>query len=247
MTLSELIKSAPAVRKLEKPKAGQIDTYAFLAYLKKAMEYEPLFAAQGTPHGDSKGLSKGGRQGKHFVAAMAGKGFTLGLLNSHTVRRKAWIAGGFARDGEQPLFLVAAAIPVQRWRGYEAAIDDMLRYRATMMALRKAMTKHAITAAQMETLAQLVSENAYLPGHKPIDPAELISAAQRNLFEHLFWVLGRMHVSGLLSADQKRKVKPLRGPDALLQAGNEVFQAGMAILASRPGSLPIALPRFVKT
>ena len=247
MTLSNLVKQAPAVRKLEKPDAGKIDTYEFLRILDREYGFEAALAAQGTPHGDSKGAAKGGRQGKHLVASVQPNGFAIGMLNSHTVRRKAWIAGGYMRTEDQPLFLVACAIPLQRWRGPEPAIVEVLRYRPAMMIIRTEMRNYTLTPQKIKLLSELISENAYLPGHKAIDPVELQNFTGTGMFDYLFWALGRMHMTGRMSTDGVRPVKPLRGPDALLQAGSEVFQAGLAILNDRPNNTPMALPRFHKT
>lgn len=247
MTLSNLAKQAPAIRRLEKPEPGKIDTYEFLRYLDREHGFETALAAQGTPHKDSKGASKGGRQGKHLVASVQQGGFAIGMLNSHTVRRKAWIAGGYMRTEDQPLFLVACAMPLQRWRGHEAAINDVLRYRPSMMIIRTEMRNYTLTPSKVRLLSELISENAYLPGHKAIDPKELQHDGGGNMFDYLFWALGRMHMAGLMSTDGVRKVKPLRGPDALLHAGSEVFTAGLSILNDRAGWPPIALPRFHKT
>lgn len=243
LSSSELIEAAPATRPMVKVKDGLIDTASFIRYVRKRLDHRPVLAVQGKPH-DEKGVDKKKRlmQGRHFVVMADQRGQATILLNSHLVRRKAWLAAGFWRKGQ---VLVGVAIPLQRWRGFEAAVDELERYRGPLTNARSAMRSHVPSPVEVRRLAETISSTAYLPGHNAIAPGELEEAAagKGTLYEALM----AMHAAILKGNSKpaeadKRKVKPVRGPDALMQLGNAVFNAG--VVAS--GAV-IALPAYRKT
>lgn len=244
---SELAEKAPAAQPLPKKRAaGLIDTNEFITVIAEQLGQEPVMAVQGRAHSDIDGLSKRAavakreRSGRHLIVCANRRGAATIVLNSHTVRRRAWIAGGFYRAD---LLLVGVALPLQRWRGYDTAIAELERYRPQLVKLREQMTARKATHKMVDTLAEQISQTAYLPGHKPIAAEELVGAGMGNLYDTLFGMLKRV-VNGNLAAAQegKRKVKPVKGPDALMHAGNTIFNIGVECLDDG-----IALPTYRKT
>lgn len=249
LTPSQLTKLAPAaVQKIDGEASGNlIDTAAFLRFIEADRGYKPAVAVQGTPHSDSK--SRAGSQGKHLVGAASNNGSAIFLLNSHTVRRRAWIASGFVRKGEQqPLCLIAAAMPLQRWRGFKEALEDLKRYQDAVLEMRKQMLAHAPSPADVQFMIAATVRSAYLPGHKPVAASELAGVRGNTMYDIAFALLERLHQPGRKAADSNRKVKALSGPDAVMQAGNAIFGAACRRL-DQIGALPYlpALPTFRKT
>lgn len=244
---SELAEKAPAAQPLPKKRAaGLIDTNEFITVIAEQLGQEPVMAVQGRAHSDIDGLSKRAavakreRSGRHLIVCANRRGAATIVLNSHTVRRRAWIAGGFYRAD---LLLVGVALPLQRWRGYDAALSELERYRPQLTKIREQMMTYKTKPLMVDIIAEQVSRLAYLPGHKPIAPEELVSMRAATLYDTLFEMLKRV-VNGNLAAavEGKRKVKPVKGPDALMHAGNVIFNIGVECLDGG-----IALPTYRKT
>jgi hypothetical protein len=244
LTPSEMSRDAPASMRLPSKKIGLIDTSGFVRFIERKTGYRPVMAIQGSPHKDTRSLTQRERLGRHMIVCASGNGSAIVLLNSHTVRRKAWIAGGFVRmGGKQPLVLIGVALPLQRWRGFGPAIEELERYRPLLNSTRKAMVTRTMSTSDRSDLALKVSKTAYLPGHKPVSSSELEhNPKSDNLYATMFDMLSRMHNGMLQAADGGRKVKPLKGPDALMQAGNAMFNAGVSLIDET-----VVMPRYRKT
>jgi hypothetical protein len=247
---SELFERAPGAQPLAKKHSpGLIDTNEFMAVIRKTLGHKPVMAVQGRAHSDVDGMSKKAaiakreRQGRHLiVCADESSGAATIVLNSHTVRRKAWIAAGFY-EPKRGLLLVGVALPLQRWRGYKTALDELERYRAQLTRARRELRQRAPQGPEIDAFAERVSKEAYLPGHKPIAPGELVSVRSGSVFRVLFDMLARVVEGNLPAAEQdRRKVKPIKGPDALMHAGNVMWNIGTDSLAHPP-----ALPKYRKT
>lgn len=224
-----------------KQRAALIDTSTFLEEIEKTLDQRPVLAIQGKSHSDvpdGTRITKRERQGRHLIVCADGAGNATLVLNSHTVRRKAWVAAGFYRDG---LFAVGAALPLQRWRGAGPAIDEIQRWRPAIVTARGSMRATPMTDRLMRSLADRTCA-AYLPGHKPVAASALKELAAKNLYDTLFKIL-RVITDGNLPASEagRRKVKPIKGPDALMHAGNALWLAAIDITGERP------LPFYKKT
>lgn len=238
---TQLVEAAPAAKQMDKVKDGLIDTAAFIKYIRRALGQRPVLAVQGKPH-DEKGVDrkKRLRQGRHFIVLANHAGHATVLLNSHLVRRKAWIGAGYWKNGQA---LVGVALPLQRWRGFQPAIDDLERYRLMLSNARSSMRAYPMTDIRLHRLAQRISETAYLPGHNPISPEELKVVRKEFLYETLLAMHAVILRGNSKPADaDKRKVKPVKGPDALMQLGNAVFTAGVDVMDTS-----MALPAYRKT
>lgn len=248
LTPSQLTRLAPAAtQKIDSGTSNLIDTAAFLRFVEADRGYKPMVAIQGTPHVDAK--TGAGSHGKHLVGAASNNGNAIFLLNSHTVRRRAWIASGFVRQGEQqPLCLIAAALPLERWRGFEEALKDLDRHREAVKEMRKRMLAYPPDPSDVLFMIASTVKLAYLPGHKPVAASELTGVRGATLLDIAFRLLERLQRSGLKAADSNRKIKPMSGPDAIMHAGNAIFGAACRRL-DHVGALTYmpALPTFRKT
>lgn len=245
LSLAELIKAAPAAKKLEKTVDGLIDTSAFVKFIGKRLNQHPVMAIQNPPHKDTSKLKQREREGRHLIVMANQMGNATMILNSHTVRRKAWLGAGFYRSGERPSFLLGVAIPLHRWREYEAMITELERYRPLMNQARTEMiakVRQSTLAGWWTDLPRVVAQNAFMRGHNTVDPKELFEVKGDNLWDALFLMLDVIASGKLQTAGSMNRIKPLRGPDALMHAGNEVFRAGLSWSGSS-----IALPPFRKT
>lgn len=239
LTNAELMAAAPAAERMKKVKDGLIDTYAFVRHVEQTYNHRPVMAVQGKPHRDG-GADRRKRQGRHFIVMAGHNGNATILLNSHLVRRKAWVAAGWWRKEQ---VLIGVALPLQRWRGYETALEELERYRAQLATVRTEMRLHVMNPRQTTQLADAISATAYLPGHNPIAAEELLPGDRPTLYDTLFAMhaiilKGNAKPAGV----DKRKVKPVKGPDALMQLGNAVFRAGVDLMGST-----VALPGYRKT
>lgn len=248
LTPSQLAKLAPAaVQDVDDDTTNLIDTIAFLKFIEAEKGYKPALAVQGTPHSDSK--AGAGSQGKHLVGSASNNGNAIFLMNSHTVRRRAWIASGFIRQGEtQPLCLIAAALPLQRWRSFEEALADLDRYAVAARDMRKQLLSYAPDNEDVRWMINATVRTAYLPKHKPMAASELVGVQGETLYDIVFALLERLQQPGRRANESSRKVKALAGPDAIMHAGNALFTAAckrlddIGVVVYAP-----ALPTFRKT
>jgi len=241
---------APAAQPLPKKRpTGLIDTNEFLDIIRRKLGHRPVMAVQGRAHSDVDGMSKRAaiakreRQGRHLiVCADEATGAATIVLNSHTVRRKAWIAAGYF-DAKRELLLVGVALPLQRWRGYDAALEELERYRPQLALARRELRQRQLQVSEIHAIAEQIAQEAYLPGHKPIAADQLVAVRSSTVFKVLFEMLAKV-VEGNLPAAEKdrRKVKPVKGPDALMHAGNVAWNIGTSYCER-----PLALPKYRKT
>jgi hypothetical protein len=225
LTPQGLREKAPATQKLSKSSDALIDTSAFLRHVAQ-QGFRPIFAAQGKAHSDVDSPEKG----RHFVVAGHPDGACYAILNSHTVYRRAWLGSGFYTGD---VFLIGAVVPLPRWRGFEDPLAELVGYAQGLEAAKTALEGWQPEVHQQRWLAKKFASTAYLAGHKPAS-AKSLAIGQIDLsgLSVLYHMMGAV-LQGGLDADQKpgfprrRKVKPLKGPDAIMHAANAAFRTGL--------------------
>jgi hypothetical protein len=228
LTPTILREKAPAAQKLPKSEDALVDTSAFLRHIGQD-GYRPVYAAQGKAHADVDAPEKG----RHFIVAATADGEAYAILNSHTVYRRAWLAAGYCSgDG---VFLLGAVVPLPRWRGFSGPLQELGAYKDDLKKARNALTAWNPDAHGYRWLAKRIASTAYLQGHKPASAKSLTIDGGLNGFASLRETMERLLRGGLEPTPRKgfpmpRKVKPIRGPDALMQASNAVFRAGLLAL-----------------
>jgi len=248
LTPLEVTKLAPAARYLDKEEldGGLVDTLDFLVNLASLESMRPVLAVQGTPHKDAGSEAS---RGKHLVGAARSNGFGIFLLNAHTVRRRAWIASGFVRQrDDRTLCLPGVCLPLERWRGVEQALTELGRHKPALLKVQHDLASNVTTETDINWIVAQVRETAYLPGRKAPARRALLVPAGQTFFDTAFDLVATMQQPGLQAEGDSRKLKPLSGPDAVMQACNAVWNAVVRRL-DRQGhlSIPAALPIFRKT
>jgi hypothetical protein len=249
LSLDDLAAAAPAAQPLpksltKKQRSTLIDTAVLVEEIEKTLGHRPVMGVQGTSHADAPDGTKATarqRRGRHLVVCANSRGEATIILNSHSVRRRAWIGIGYYHHG---LVLVAAAMPMPRWRGAGPAIDEIERWRPMVKDMWKAVSQQEMTPRKSEYIANRACL-AYLPGHKPVAPSALqIHNGAGTVNKALFVVLKQITEGNLPAAEEgRRKVKPIKGPDALMHAGTALWAIG----AELQGKFAMALPFYRKT
>lgn len=244
LTPSELISKAPAARRFRTKDPSLLDTAAFLRHIEEDRGFQPVLAVQGTAHDDGR---SGPGKGRHLVVAADRRGSALVLLNSHTVHRKAWMGAGFvAILNQQPLFIAGAVIPVARWRGFADPLAELDKWEPVLRDIRKGLDGWRLNADEVRAFAADFASAAYLQDHKKAAPEAFVDIAPKNAYEMTFLMLRRAMDGNLQPADPNaRKLKPVKGPDAIMHAANAAFRvaASLAMVHGRI-SAPPPLPRF---
>lgn len=238
LTPSEIKKVAPAISKLPTEMATQenlIDTTVFLRHL-ETLGYRPITVVQGTPHADAKSHSRG----RHLAVTANRHGEVIVILNSHTVWRRAWLGAGrwVGVVGEdEPNFLIGAAVPLPRWRGFEEPLATLQGYQAGLREAYDALTGWDTDLNQRRWMARYFAPRAYLPGYKTPMPKELLINTAAAAGGVLALMLRKVRMGGLrpesapVAHVRPRKLKPIQSPDALFKASNAAFQTGIAAMA----------------
>ncbi len=249
LTPSALKTLAPATQKLLKADQSLVDTSAFLRHMAR-LGYKPVFATQGTPHTDADTETTG----RHLVVVGDDEGNAIALLNSHTIYRRAWMGAGFywRADAEEPAFVLGAVIPLPRWRGFEKPLDALKSHASNMLEAWTAMGGWRPGAAEIRWLAKRYAVAAYLPAHKTADYKSLTGATNGTGRSIMVGMLGTVIRGGLTPTQstgtpkKRRRLKPIKGPDALVQASNAAFLVGLAGLRKFKGQ-SFAFPAYQKT
>lgn len=250
LTPSQILKQASGARRLtdDETKEGLFDTQAFIQLVDKLYGMKPVMAVQGTPHKDSRAGELS--QSKHLIGVAKPGGAAIFLLNSHTPRRRTWIASGFVRrlEREGDIFaLIGAAVPVQRWRGIGQALDEVARHHHEVTRARQVLKERIATPADVDYMIEQTLANAYMPGHKTAARDSMKKpAALHGLFDVAFKLLATLQEPGLKIEGTGRRMKPLTGPDALFYAGNAIFDIAMRRLDRYGERIGMSLPMFYR-
>lgn len=231
LSTREITKAAPAARRLVGDHPGLLDTSEFLRTVAER-GFKPVYAAQGTPHSDS---NYDATKGRHLVVAANAANWALVLLNSHIVHRKAWLGAGFFRSGESPMFVVGAAVSLQRWRGFETPLEQVVSFFPALERAWTMMDEWTMRPRDFAVFAEDFVSRVYLPGHKLPDPAKLRDEVESGtVVVSMYGLLGRVMEGRLpASGDGARRVKPVKGPDALMQASSGAFTSALEMVRTR--------------
>jgi hypothetical protein len=191
--------------------------------------YEPVWALQGSTHEDSQWQP---HEGRHLVVAARGAreddyAPAYALINSHCKLLRVWVGQGLW-DGED--FLLARALPIQRWRGCEAQL------RALQETWDKVLQPGESPSARAQTrlaMAQSVARNGYDGRGRPKAEALLEAAADgKHGDTRLDWAFALVRAGrrGNIapSTAGRRNVKGIRRPDAYWKIAAAAYEAAKA-------------------
>ena len=246
LTHNALLKSAPAAAKLSGADDGLLDTDAFLKFMLRRHGQKPVLAVQGTGHSDAKIKPQHGR---HLIVVADSGGNATALLNSHTVHRKAWMATGFVRDVKgEPVFVAGAAMPLQRWRGVETPVAALEQYASSLTVAKRALKDWVPTGTELRSFIKAFSTAAYLPNHRAVNWQAFEGPFPAILWDIMFGLADKVLDGDLPSAEGQRRVKPIKGPDAILHLASATFRTAVAHAhTARKLPAPMVLPGYVKT
>ncbi|MFA5901741.1 MAG: hypothetical protein WC829_21800 [Hyphomicrobium sp.] len=250
LTPSQILKQASGARRLTSAEEaeGLFDTQAFIRLADELYGMKPVMAVQGTPHKDARAGELS--QSKHLIGVAKPGGATILLLNSHTPRRRTWIANGFVRQREDKTYaLIGAAVPVQRWRGIGQALEELARHHHEVNRARQAMRDYEVTGVDIHLVVGKALKRAFMPGHKAADCCVLENIAPGGgvtMFDTAFAIVKALQEPGLKIEGTGRRMKPRVGPDALFYAGNAIFEIALRRLDKYAEPIGRSLPTFCK-
>ena len=246
LTHNALLKSAPAAAKLISKDDGLLDTDAFLRFMLRQHGQKPVLAVQGTGHSDAKIKPQHGR---HLVVVADSGGNATALLNSHTVHRKAWMATGFVRDVKgEPVFMAGAAVPLQRWRGVETPYTGLQPWDPSLALAKRVLRDWEPSAPELRAFVKAFSAAAYLPGHRAVNWQAFEGPFPASMWDIMFGLADKLLDGDLPSAEGQRRVKPIKGPDAILHLASAAFRTAVTHAhAAKKLPAPMILPGYVKT
>lgn len=250
LTPKALLMGAPAAAKLSGKDDGLLDTDAFLKFMLRRHGQRPVLAVQGTGHSDAKIKPQHGR---HLIVTADSGGNATAILNSHTVHRKAWMATGFVRmvgklSADLPVFVAGAAIPLQRWRGVETPVAVLDQYASSLTLAKGTLRNWEPTGAQLRAFVKDFAASVYLPGHRAVSPDAFEGPFPPSMWDIMFGLVDKVLDGDLPSADGLRRVKPIKGPDAMMHLASATFRTAVEHAhGAKKLPAPMILPGYVKT
>ena len=246
LTPKALLLSAPAAAKLSDKSDGLLDTNEFLKFMLQQHGQRPVLAVQGTGHSDAKIKPQHGR---HLIVTAGVGGSATALLNSHTVHRKAWMATGFVRDVKgEPVFVAGAAMPLQRWRGVQPPYDSLRAWDQSLILAKGTLRNWEPTGAQLRAFVKDFAASVYLPGHRAVSPDAFEGPFPPTMWDIMFGLVDKVLDGDLPSADGLRRVKPIKGPDAMLHLASAAFRTAVEHAHdAKKLPAPMILPGYIKT
>lgn len=228
LTLKDIARIAPgAARRANATKDHLLCTHAFLEGV--SAQYKPVFAMQGTTHGDSSTVP---RDGRHLVVASRPDGVALALLNSHCKLLRVWIGMGLW-NGEDLLLNPSLCLPVQRWRGVDKQLEKFVNEKAIETVLDVKTRRDADTRAVPNFLSKLcghVSRHGYISGRGKPSPAALLNVADlwlpnSGMLAAAFAVVKSVRQGNIpVSGAGRRNVKGIRRPDAYWHLAKSAYE-----------------------
>lgn len=224
LTPLQLRARAPATRKLPRRDPSLIDTADFLRDLRR-QGYEPVNAFQGKPHADANTAAIG----RHMVVTRhLEDDIIIALLNNHTSCKRAWVGVGYGR-------LLGAVLPFPRWKGYQSTLNELDQYWPQLESAQIDLTTRIPDEEEKHWIVERLARALYLPKNKPAAPGPLMPPPGLRAIDVLHHVLDRVLEGNLEPADGGRKLKPLKGPDALFHAHNAAWVVGIEALRKFKG------------
>jgi hypothetical protein len=242
---ADLLAAAPATApRADAAENKLLDTAEWLADEYRDHGRRPVFAIQGSSHGDAKRARA--EDGRHLVVAVApGIRPASFLLNSHTKDRRSRVAVGFW-DGES--FLIAASLPVQRWKGYSEQMRRMgtSLYRADTAVLYARLSDWRPQSATVKEFLDRVLPRIYRKGQNRPSTAFLLGVLGGSMMDVCHGLMARIMAGNMPSAKRgRRNVKGMQRPDALLHAAETILTQACAFGQAKgtvPAKISLTVP-----
>ena len=244
LSTADLLAAAPAAA--ARPDAIEnklLDTAKWLAD-QQGDGWWPVYAIQGTGHGDAKVARP--EDGRHLVVvAYEDSREASFLLNSHTKDRRSRVAIGFW-DGDS--FLIAASLPVQRWKGYSGQMARLgspdLHIHAIL--LRARLSDWRPQSATVKEFLDRVLPRIYRKGQNRPSTAFLLGVLGGSMTDVCHGLMARIMAGNMPSAKRgRRNVKGMQRPDALFHAAETILTQACLFGQSKntvPAKISLTVP-----
>jgi len=226
LSYPRLVKLAPGASK--RPNAARhhlLDSQDFLSQVGE-LGFAPVWGLQGSTHEDSDWQPT---EGRHLIIAAKGRegdayAPAFALINSHCKLLRVY-AGSGLWDGED--FLLAKALPIQRWKGAERQIEAL---NASWDKVLKPTESPSARPQTRLAMAQAVAKGGYLERNRPSAVALMEAAADgRHGDTRVDWAFALVRAArkGNVAPANKahRFVKGIRRPDAYWNIARAAYEA----------------------
>jgi len=234
LTKAQLLAAAPATAPRTDAETGKLlDTSEWIRIM-RSRGMQPVFAIQGTPHGDAKEARP--EDGRHLVVitdGSANKAFML--LNSHTKDRRCLMGVGVWNGSD---FLIGASLPLQRWRGWSDRQNRLGLRRPEIAVLCARLADWRPSPATIRSFVADVVPHAYEKGQNLPASDVLAVGLGGSMLEVCFGLMGKFRAGNAPSARRgRRNVKAMKRPDALFRAAEAVLTRA-CVVGQRMGTVP---------
>ena len=234
LTKAQLLAAAPATApRTDAESAKLLDTSEWIRIM-RSRGMQPVFAIQGTPHGDAKEARP--EDGRHLVVitdGSANKAFML--LNSHTKDRRCLMGVGVWNGSD---FLIGASLPLQRWRGWSGPHERLSLCRPEIAVLCARLADWRPSPATIRSFVADVIPHAYEKGQNLPASDVLAEGLGGSMLEVCFGLMGKFRAGNVASARRgRRNVKAMKRPDALFRAAKAVLTRA-CVVGQRMGTVP---------
>ena len=236
LSTADLLAAAPAAA--ARPDAIEnklLDTAKWLADEQRLYDRRPVYAIQGTGHGDAKVARP--EDGRHLVITAGDVPTSSLLLNSHTKDRRSRVAIGHW-NGES--FLIAASLPVQRWKGYSEQITRLGAedFHGNVYVLRARLSDWRPQSATVKEFLDRVLPRIYKKGQNRPSTAFLLGVLGGSMTDVCHGLMARIMAGNMPSAKRgRRNVKGMQRPDALFHAAETILTQA-CLFGQAKGTVP---------
>lgn len=235
LSTTDLLAAAPAAA--ARPDAIEnklLDTAKWLAD-EQRYGRRPVYAIQGTGHGDAKVARP--EDGRHLIITAGDVPTSSLLLNSHTKDRRSRVAVGYW-NGES--FLIAGSLPVQRWKGYSGQMTRLGAFdlHVNLAILRARLSDWRPQSATVKEFLDRVLPRIYRKGQNRPSTAFLLGVLGGSMMDVCHGLMGRIMAGNMPSAKRgRRNVKGMQRPDALFHAAETILTQA-CLFGQAKGTVP---------
>lgn len=232
---ADLLAAAPATApRADAAENKLLDTAQWLANQNR-YGWRPVYAIQGSSHGDAKRARP--EDGRHLVVVTGLAETACILLNSHTKDRRSRLAVGYW-NGES--LLIAASLPIQRWKGYSEQTTRLGAedFHGTLRVMRARLSDWRPQTATVKEFLDRVLPLIYKKGQNRPSGAFLAEALGGTMMDVCHGLMARILAGNIPSAKRgRRNVKGMQRPDAIFHAAETILTQA-CLFGQAKGTVP---------
>lgn len=232
---ADLLAAAPATApRADAAENKLLDTAQWLANASR-YGWRPVYAIQGSSHGDAKRARP--EDGRHLVVVAGLAATACVLLNSHTKDRRSRLAVGYW-NGES--LLIAASLPIQRWKGYSEQTTRLGAedFHGTLRVMCARLSDWRPQTATVREFLDRVLPRIYKKGQNRPSGAFLAEALGGTMMDVCYGLMARILAGNIPSAKRgRRNVKGMQRPDAIFGAAETILTQA-CLFGQAKGTVP---------